>query len=63
MRHNIFKFYGMRKKLIVYFLVTIVLLSATSIFSYYNGRTILKNSNDIIEDYIFLNDLKVILIS
>lgn len=58
MRHNIFKFYGMRKKLIVYFLVTIVLLSVTSIFSYYNGRTILKNSNDIIEDYIFLNDLK-----
>lgn len=58
MRHNIFKFYGIRKKLIIYFLVTIVLLSATSIFSYYNGRTILKNSNDITKDYIFLNDLK-----
>ncbi|NLP27625.1 MAG: histidine kinase [Clostridia bacterium] len=58
MRHNIFKFYGIRKKLIIYFLVTILLLSASSIYSYYNGRTILKNSNDIIEDYIFLNDLK-----
>lgn len=58
MRHNIFKFYGIRKKLIIYFLVTIALLSATSIFSYYNGRTTLKNSNEIINDYIFLNDLK-----
>lgn len=58
MKHNIFKFYGMRKKLIIYFLMTIVLLSFTSIFSYYNGRSILKNSNEITEDYIFLNDLK-----
>lgn len=58
MKHHIFNFFGIRKKLIVYFLITIALLGVTSIFSYYNARVILKNTNNIITDYVYLNDLK-----
>jgi two-component system sensor histidine kinase YesM len=58
MKRHIFNFFGIRKKLIMYFLITIVLLGLTSVFSYYNARTILKNTNNTIIDYIYLNDLK-----
>jgi two-component system sensor histidine kinase YesM len=58
MKHHIFNFFGIRKKLIVYFLITIALLGVTSIFSYYNARVTLKNTNNIITDYVYLNDLK-----
>lgn len=58
MKPHIFNFFGIRKKLIMYFLITIALLGVTSIFSYYNARVILKNTNNIITDYIYLNDLK-----
>ncbi len=58
MKFHVFNFFGIRKKLIMYFLVTIALLGVTSIYSYYNSRVILKNTNNIITDYIYLNDLK-----
>lgn len=58
MKFHIFNFFGIRKKLIMYFLLTIALLGVTSIFSYYNARVVLKNTNNIITDYIYLNDLK-----
>lgn len=58
MKRHIFNFIGIRKKLIMYFLITIALLGVTSIFSYYNARVILKSTNNIITDYIYLNDLK-----
>ncbi|MEK6265074.1 MAG: histidine kinase [Clostridium sp.] len=58
MKHHIFNFFGIRKKLIKYFLITIAILGVTSIFSYNNARVILKNTNNIIIDYIYLNDLK-----
>ncbi len=55
---RMFKFYGIRKKLIMYFLLTILLLGITSIFSYFNARTVLKNTNNIIIDYLYLNNLR-----
>jgi CHASE3 domain sensor protein len=58
MSSKIFGFYGIRKKLIIYFLVTIFLLGITSVFSYYNASTVLKNTNSIITDYSYLNNLK-----
>ena len=58
MKRHIFNFIGIRKKLIMYFLITIALLGLTSIYSYYNSKIILKNTNNIITDYIYLNDLK-----
>lgn len=58
MRTNIFRFYGIRKKLITYFLVTIMMLTTTSVFSYYNAKTVLKTTNNIINDYSYLNSLK-----
>lgn len=57
MKHSIFKFYGIRKKLIMYFLITILLMGVTSVFSYYSARTVLKNTNKIITDYSYLNNL------
>lgn len=48
---------GIRKKLIMYFLLTILLLGITSFFSYYNARVVLKNTNSIITDYAYLNNL------
>lgn len=58
MNWHIFKFFGIRKKLIMYFLLTISLLAITSIFSYYSARTVLNNTNNIITDYVYLNNLK-----
>ncbi|KRQ86367.1 hypothetical protein ABG79_01879 [Caloramator mitchellensis] len=58
MNKEIFKFFGIRKKLIIYFIFIIILLSGTGLFSYYNARVVLYNTNKIIEDYIYLNNLK-----
>jgi two-component system, sensor histidine kinase YesM len=57
MDHGIFTFIGIRKKLIVYFLLTILLLGSISIFSYYNAKVVLRNTNSIITDYAYLNNL------
>ncbi|WP_139904931.1 sensor histidine kinase [Clostridium thermarum] len=58
MNRDIFKFFGIRKKLIMYFLLTIALLSVTSVYSFYNAKTVLKNTNYLITDYVYLNNLK-----
>lgn len=57
MNKDIFKFTGMRRKLIIYFLVTTVILGFTSVFSYYNARVTLTGLKSIIGDYVYLNDL------
>jgi len=57
LNRDIFTFMGIRKKLIVYFLLTIMLLGVISIFSYYNAKIVLKNTNSIITDYAYLNNL------
>lgn len=48
---------GIRKKLISYYLITIVILGATSVFSYYNARVVLDRLKAIISDHVYLNEL------
>jgi sensor histidine kinase YesM len=57
MNRDIFTFIGIRKKLIMYFLLTILLLGVVSVFSYNNAKIVLKNTNSIITDYAYLNNL------
>ncbi len=57
MKLEMLKFLGIRKKLIVYFLTTIALLGLTSVFSLYNSRVVLKNTDNIITGYAYLNNL------
>ncbi|CCC57992.1 MULTISPECIES: sensor histidine kinase [Caloramator] len=58
MNKEIFKFLGIRKRLIIYFLFTIFLLTSTSFFSFYTAKVVINNTNSIINDYIYLNELK-----
>lgn len=48
---------GIRKKLILYHLFTILLLGTVSLFSYHNAKVVLVKLNTIITDYLYLNDL------
>ncbi len=57
MKNSILKFTGIRKRLIIYFLITTILLGITSVFSYYNARVVLTRLSSIITDYIYLNSL------
>lgn len=57
MNKEIFKFTGIRKKLIIYYLITTILLGVTSVFSYYNAKIVLTRLKTIINDYVYLNDL------
>ncbi|WP_300304765.1 sensor histidine kinase [Anaerosolibacter sp.] len=57
MNINFLKFTGIRKKLIIYYLITTILLGITSLFSYYNARIMLTRMNSIISDYVYLNSL------
>jgi len=57
MNRDMFRFTGIRKKLIMYFLITTALLGATSLLSYYNARVILSKMNTVIVDYVYLNNL------
>lgn len=57
MNRGLLTFMGIRKKLIMYFLLTIVLLGITSVFSFYNAKVVLRNTNSIITDYAYLNNL------
>ena len=57
MLEGLFRFSGIRKKLIIYYLITIILLGLTSTFSYYNAKLMLSRFKDIFIDYIYLNSL------
>lgn len=57
MRKSIYSFTGIRKKLIMYYLITILLMGITSLFSYYNAKIVLVKLNTIITDYMYLNNL------
>ena len=57
MNREMLTFIGIRKKLILYFLLTILLLGITSIFSFYNAKIVLRNANSIVTDYAYLNNL------
>lgn len=57
MIRHIFPFAGIRKKLIIYYLIITLILGASSVFSYYNAKIVLRNLNTILIDYAYLNDL------
>jgi len=57
MNKDLFKFTGIRRKLIVYYLITTLILGGTCIFSYYNANIVLTRFKSIINDYVYLNDL------
>ncbi len=54
---SMYRFTGIRKKLIMYYLIIILLLGITSLFSYYNAKIVLVKLNTIITDYVYLNEL------
>jgi len=41
----------------IFYLITTILFAATSLYSYFNGRTTLDKSKILLEDYIYLNEL------
>jgi len=57
MIRDIFRFSGIRKRLIIYYLITTILLGAISFFSYWNAKMTLVRLQSIITDYVYLNDL------
>lgn len=57
MDKSLFRFTGIRKRLIIYYLITTLLLGITSTFSYYNARIVLTGLKTMISDYVYLNDL------
>ncbi len=57
MTRHIFPIAGIRKKLIIYYLIITLIVGATSVFSYYNAKLVLNKLNTIINDYVYLNDL------
>ena len=58
MKNYFAKFIGIRKKLIIYFLVPIFLLGSVSMISYFTAVFLKSNTQDIIVDYVYLNNLK-----
>ncbi len=54
---TMYRFTGIRKQLIMYYLIIILLLGITSLFSYYNAKIVLVKLNTIITDYVYLNEL------
>lgn len=57
MNKKFFQFIGIRKKLMIYYLITTLILGGTSVFSYYNARIVLTRLESIITDYVYLNEL------
>ncbi|WP_459768162.1 sensor histidine kinase [Alkaliphilus crotonatoxidans] len=57
MKKNLFHFSGIRKKLIIYYLIITLIIGLTSVFSYYNAKLVLTKLKTIITDYVYLNDL------
>lgn len=52
------RFIGIRKKLIYYFLLTIFLLGGTSLIAYFTALFVTTNTEEIVNDYTYLNTLK-----
>lgn len=57
MYKDIFNFTGIRKRLFVYFLITTLLMSITSIYSYYNAKIVIDKLRSVFTDYVYLNSL------
>jgi sensor histidine kinase YesM len=57
MGKNFWKLSGIRKKLIVYYLIITILMGTTSFYSYYSARLVISRLNSIFIDYVYLNNL------
>lgn len=57
MGKNFFYFSGIRKKLIIYFIILTLIIASVSFFSYNNAKTTLSRLKFIITDYVYLNNL------
>jgi two-component system, sensor histidine kinase YesM len=57
MNKDLFYFKGIRKKLILFFLIMLILFSGAAIYSYKNAVNSSHSLNSIVSDYVYLNDL------
>ncbi|ADH60104.1 signal transduction histidine kinase, LytS [Thermoanaerobacter mathranii subsp. mathranii str. A3] len=57
MKKDVWRFTGIRRKLIVYYLLITVLMGITSFYSYYNTKSVINRLKSIFVDYIYLNNL------
>ena len=57
MNKELFYFKGIRKKLILFFLIMLILFSGAAIYSYKNAVNSSNSLNSIVSDYVYLNDL------
>ncbi len=48
---------GIRKKRVLSYLITILILGLTSVFSYYNARVVLDRLKAMISEHVYLNEL------
>ncbi|HHW58381.1 MAG TPA: sensor histidine kinase [Clostridia bacterium] len=57
MKKDMWRFTGIRRKLIVYYLIITILMGITSFYSYYNAKSVINRLKSIFVDYIYLNNL------
>ncbi|MBE3592011.1 MAG: sensor histidine kinase [Thermoanaerobacter sp.] len=57
MQKDMWRFTGIRRKLIVYYLIITILMGITSFYSYYNAKLVINRLKSIFVDYIYLNNL------
>lgn len=57
MNKELFYFKGIRKKLILFFLIMLTLFSGAAIYSYKNAVNSSNSLNSIVSEYVYLNDL------
>ncbi|AEM77786.1 sensor histidine kinase [Thermoanaerobacter wiegelii] len=57
MKKDMWRFTGIRRKLIVYYLLITVLMGITSFYSYYNAKSVINRLKSVFVDYIYLNNL------
>jgi sensor histidine kinase YesM len=57
MLRELWKTEGIRKKLIVYYLIVTFLMGLTSFYSYYNAKVAIEKLKSIFVDYVYLNNL------
>jgi len=57
MTKGMLAFQGIRKRIMIFYLLVTVLFSVISLYSYLNGLNTLDKSKLLVEDYIYLNDM------
>lgn len=57
MKKDMWQFTGIRRKLIIYYLIITMLMGITSFYSYYNAKSVISRLKSIFTDYVYLNNL------